>query len=200
MSPASSSTRSPPASRAAASRATASIRGSTSAAMRTSGSSRSLETSRRPMNPGKPVTSSTAGQATPPRPPAARLLRGPAGDQSSMAAPAAAAAADRQRRPLLHQLWLWVIVGIVAGVVFGLVAPDSAEKAKWLADAFIQLIKAITGPVIFVTVVIGIASLGNLARAGGLAPRAPAHFFCAPVVPPPLRLPPPNIVPPRPRF
>ena len=48
--------------------------------------------------------------------------------------------------------------------MFGLVAPDQAEKAKWLADAFIQIIQAITGPVIFVTVVIGIASIGSLAQ------------------------------------
>jgi aerobic C4-dicarboxylate transport protein len=71
-----------------------------------------------------------------------------------------------------RQLWFWVLVAIAAGIVFGLVAPDQANKAKWLADAFIQLIKTVTGPVIFVTVVIGIASLGNLARAGGLALRA----------------------------
>ena len=77
-----------------------------------------------------------------------------------------------RERGVLKQLWFWVIVAIVAGIVFGLVAPGPAEKAKWLADAFIQLIKAVTGPVIFLTVVIGIASLGNLARAGGLALRA----------------------------
>ena len=86
------------------------------------------------------------------------------------------------RRRLVAQLWFWVLVAIAAGVVFGLVAPDTAKKAKWLADAFIQLIKTVTGPVIFVTVVIGIASLGNLARAGGLALRALAYFFCATVV------------------
>jgi aerobic C4-dicarboxylate transport protein len=64
----------------------------------------------------------------------------------------------------------------------GLVAPATAEKAKWLADAFIQLIKTVTGPVIFLTVVIGIASLGNLARAGGLALRALAYFLTFTVV------------------
>jgi aerobic C4-dicarboxylate transport protein len=88
----------------------------------------------------------------------------------------------RPRRRLVAQLWFWVLVAIAAGIVFGLVAPDAAIKAKWLADAFIQLIKTVTGPVIFVTVVIGIASLGNLARAGGLALRALAYFFCATVV------------------
>ena len=66
--------------------------------------------------------------------------------------------------------------------MFGLVAPEAAKKAKWLADAFIQLIQTITGPVIFVTVVVGIASLGNLARAGGLALRALGYFFTMTVV------------------
>jgi aerobic C4-dicarboxylate transport protein len=87
-----------------------------------------------------------------------------------------------RERGVLKQLWFWVIVAIVAGVVFGLVAKGPAEDAKWLADAFIQLIKAVTGPVIFLTVVIGIASLGNLARAGGLALRALAYFFSMTVI------------------
>jgi len=99
-----------------------------------------------------------------------------------MTAPAADAAHDRPRRKLYTQLWFWVIVGILAGIVFGLVLPDTAEKAKWLADAFIQLIQTITGPVIFVTVVIGIASLGNVARAGGLALRALGYFLGMTVV------------------
>jgi aerobic C4-dicarboxylate transport protein len=93
-----------------------------------------------------------------------------------------AAESGRPRRRLVGQLWFWVLVAIAAGIVFGLVAPAPAQNAKWLAEAFIQLIKIVTGPVIFVTVVIGIASLGNLARAGGLAVRALAYFFAATVV------------------
>jgi aerobic C4-dicarboxylate transport protein len=87
-----------------------------------------------------------------------------------------------RRRPLLAQLWFWVVVAIGAGTVFGLVAPDAAKEAKWLADAFLQLVKTITAPVIFLTVVIGIASLGDMAKAGGLALRALAYFFCATIV------------------
>jgi len=94
-----------------------------------------------------------------------------------MTSPAAAAAEDRPRRKLYTQLWFWVLIAIAAGILFGLVAPDTAEKAKWLADAFIQIIQAITGPVIFVTVVIGIASIGSLARAGGLAGKALVYFL-----------------------
>src|SRR3712207_8924371 len=59
--------------------------------------------------------------------------------------------------PTLFRSWVWVLIAIAAGIAFGLIAPATAEKAKWLADAFIQLITTITGPVIFVTVVIGIA-------------------------------------------
>ena len=77
---------------------------------------------------------------------------------------------------------VWVLVAIAAGIVLGLVAPGVARETKWLADAFIQLIKTVTGPVIFVTVVLGIASLGNLARAGGLALRALGYFLAATVV------------------
>ena len=87
-----------------------------------------------------------------------------------------------RERGLYKQLWFWVLIAIALGIVLGLVAPATAEKTKWLADAFIQLIKTVTGPVIFVTVVIGIASLGNLARAGGLALRALGYFFSMTVV------------------
>src|ERR1700754_2581148 len=86
------------------------------------------------------------------------------------------------RGRLVKQLWFWVIVAIALGIVVGVVFPGTAEKSKWLAEAFIQVIKAVTGPVIFVTVVIGIASLGNLARAGGLALRSLAYFFSMTVI------------------
>src|SRR3954465_4760184 len=85
-------------------------------------------------------------------------------------------------RGLAKQLWVWVIVAIALGIFVGIVFPETAAKSRGLAEAFIHLIKAVTGPVIFLTVVIGIASLGNLARAGGLALRALAYFFSMTVV------------------
>ena len=99
-----------------------------------------------------------------------------------MTSPAAGTAADRPRRRLYTQLWFLVIVAIGLGIAFGLAFPEPAEKAKWLADAFIQLIQTITGPVIFVTVVLGVASIGDLSRAGGLALRALAYFFSMTVI------------------
>ena len=81
-----------------------------------------------------------------------------------------APAAPRKKR-VYTQLWFWVLVGITLGIVVGLVAPGFARQLKIFADLFIQLIKVVIGPVIFCTVIVGIASLGNLARAGGLAMR-----------------------------
>lgn len=87
-----------------------------------------------------------------------------------------------KRPPARKQLWFWVLIAIVAGTVFGLALPDQAHEAKWLADGFLQLVKTITAPVIFLTVVIGIASLGDLSKAGGLAARALGYFFGATVI------------------
>src|SRR5882757_4156525 len=80
------------------------------------------------------------------------------------------------------KLWFWILIAIVAGILLGLLAPGVARNTKWLADTFLQLIKIITGPVIFCTVVVGIASLGNLARAGGLALKALGYFLIATMV------------------
>lgn len=88
----------------------------------------------------------------------------------------------RTRRRFYTQLWFWVIVGIVSGILVGLLAPGFASDTKWLADAFVQMIKVVIGPVIFCTVVVGIASLGNLARAGGLAVRALGYFLVMTVI------------------
>ena len=87
-----------------------------------------------------------------------------------------------RRKRVYTQLWFWVLVGIALGIVVGLVAPGLAKQFKIFADLFIQLIKVVIGPVIFCTVIVGIASLGNLARAGGLALRALGYFFVATVI------------------
>jgi aerobic C4-dicarboxylate transport protein len=87
-----------------------------------------------------------------------------------------------RRKRVFTQLWFWVVVAIGAGALFGFVAPDAGKEAKWLADAFLQLVKTITAPVIFLTVVIGIASLGDMTKAGGLALRALGYFLGATVV------------------
>lgn len=86
------------------------------------------------------------------------------------------------KRRWYGQLWFWVLVAIAAGILFGLVDKADALHAKWLADAFIQLIKVVTAPVIFCTVVVGIASLTSLAKAGRLALAALSYFLVGTIV------------------
>ncbi len=99
------------------------------------------------------------------------------GGGGSAGAGGSAATARPGHGPVTRQLWFWVLIGIVAGIIFGFAAPDLATRAKWLADGFIQLVKTVTGPVVFLTVVVGISALGDMARAGGLAIRALGYFF-----------------------
>ncbi len=82
----------------------------------------------------------------------------------------------RRRKPLWHHLYFWVLVGIAIGIVVGVFAPELGARMKWLADLFIRLVKVVIAPTIFATVVVGIAGLGNLAKAGGLALRTVIYF------------------------
>ncbi|WP_337244912.1 cation:dicarboxylase symporter family transporter [Luteimonas sp. gir] len=82
----------------------------------------------------------------------------------------------RPRKPLWHHLYFWVLLGIAAGIVIGLAAPQVGAQMKWLADMFIKLVKVVIAPTIFATVAVGIAGLGNLAKAGGLALKTVVYF------------------------
>jgi len=79
-------------------------------------------------------------------------------------------------KPLWHHLYFWVLVGIGVGILIGLLAPTTGAKMKWMADLFIKLVKMVIAPTIFATVAVGIASIGNLAKAGGLALRTVIYF------------------------
>src|SRR5215208_4774794 len=108
--------------------------------------------------------------------------RGDAAGELSRRGAGMQAVPSGRRRRVAAQLWFWVVIGIGAGAAFGLAAPDAAKEAKWLADAFLQLVKTITAPVIFLSVVVGSATQGDMAKAGGLAARALGYFFSATVV------------------
>ncbi len=75
-------------------------------------------------------------------------------------------------KPLYRSLYFQVIVAIVAGIALGFFAPHTGEAMKPLGDAFIKLIKMIIAPIIFCTVVIGIAGMEDMkkvGKTGGLA-------------------------------
>lgn len=87
-----------------------------------------------------------------------------------------------KKKPLWKQLYFWVLLGIASGIVFGLTVPDVAAQMQWLATMFINLVKVVIAPTIFATVVVGIAGLGNLAKAGGLALRTVIYFNVTTVI------------------
>ncbi|GLU49141.1 C4-dicarboxylate transporter DctA [Nocardiopsis ansamitocini] len=90
--------------------------------------------------------------------------------------PDTGSAKPARRKRIYHQLYFWVLVAIALGITFGLTFPEQAAQTKWLADFFIKLVKVVIAPTIFCTVVVGIANLGNLARAGGLALKTVLYF------------------------
>jgi aerobic C4-dicarboxylate transport protein len=81
------------------------------------------------------------------------------------------------RRPLWTQLYLQVLVAIALGAVIGHVWPATGEALKPLGDAFIKLVKMIIAPVIFLTVVTGIAGMRDIGKVGGVAAKAFGYFF-----------------------
>lgn len=77
---------------------------------------------------------------------------------------------------LTRRLYFWILVAIVAGSVFGVVAPDSAVRLKPVADGFISLVRMLIGPIIFLTVVLGIGGAGDLKKVGRVGVKSIVYF------------------------
>src|SRR5438045_3261669 len=73
---------------------------------------------------------------------------------------------DKTRKPLYKSLYFQVIVAIVIGVLLGHFYPDTGTAMKPLGDGFIKLIKMIIAPIIFCTVVVGIAGMEEMKKVG----------------------------------
>jgi aerobic C4-dicarboxylate transport protein len=81
------------------------------------------------------------------------------------------------KQPLYKQLYFQVIVAIVLGATLGHFEPALAESMKPLGDAFIKLVKMIIAPVIFLTIVTGIAGMTHLRTVGRVFAKAMAYFL-----------------------
>jgi aerobic C4-dicarboxylate transport protein len=79
-------------------------------------------------------------------------------------------------RKLLGTLYVQVLIGVVAGIALGIVAPQLAGDLKPLGDVFIKLIKMVFAPIIFATVVLGIARMENMKELGRVGARALIYF------------------------
>lgn len=74
-------------------------------------------------------------------------------------------------------MYVQVLIAIILGVLLGYFAPDVGEAMKPLGDAFIKLVKMIIAPVIFLTVVTGIAGMSNMKQVGRVAGKAMIYFL-----------------------
>jgi aerobic C4-dicarboxylate transport protein len=82
----------------------------------------------------------------------------------------------RVKKPFYRILYLQVIVAIIAGVLLGHYAKDLAVDMKPLGDAFIALVKMVIGPIIFCTVVTGIAGMEDMKKVGRVGGKALLYF------------------------
>src|SRR4051812_10019718 len=83
---------------------------------------------------------------------------------------------DQTRRPIWQSLYAQVITAIVIGVVLGHFFPQTGEAMKPLGDGFIKLIKMIIAPIIFCTVVVGIAGMEDMKKVGKTGGYALLYF------------------------
>ncbi len=80
-------------------------------------------------------------------------------------------------RPFWRTLYFQVLVGIALGVLTGWLFPETGRALKPLGDGFIKLVKMIITPVIFLTVVTGIAGMADLKAFGRVGAKAMAYFL-----------------------
>lgn len=79
-------------------------------------------------------------------------------------------------RKVITHLSFYVLLAIVVGILLGIYAPATAIQLEPLAKQFINLIKLFTFPIIFLTVSLGIASMGNLKKVGRIGIKSLLYF------------------------
>ncbi|WP_342163690.1 dicarboxylate/amino acid:cation symporter [Methylobacterium sp. SD21] len=80
------------------------------------------------------------------------------------------------KEPWYKVLYIQVLIAIALGILLGWYDPATGKSLKWLGDAFIALIKMMIAPIIFCTIVHGIASIGDLKKVGRVGLKALIYF------------------------
>jgi len=78
-----------------------------------------------------------------------------------------------------RNLTTWILVCMVLGVFIGVDCPDVAVALQPLSKGFIKLVKTIVGPILFATLVYGIAGHSDLKQVGRMAWKSMLYFYCA---------------------
>jgi len=84
--------------------------------------------------------------------------------------------ASRRSKPWYAQLWVYVFLAMILGILLGRFDPDLGVRMQPLGDGFIKLIRMLIAPIIFCTVVHGIARMVDVARVGRVALKAIIYF------------------------
>ena len=74
------------------------------------------------------------------------------------------------------ELWVQVLIAMAIGILLGVFDPDFATRMQPLGDAFIKAIRMLIAPIIFCTVVHGIAQMHDVAKVGRVAVKALVYF------------------------
>jgi aerobic C4-dicarboxylate transport protein len=80
------------------------------------------------------------------------------------------------RRAWWKELWVQVMIAMAAGIALGALRPDLGAQMQPLGDAFIKAIRMLIAPIIFCTVVNGIAHMADMAKVGRVAIKALLYF------------------------
>jgi aerobic C4-dicarboxylate transport protein len=75
-----------------------------------------------------------------------------------------------------RQLYVWVLLGILAGAVLGAVAPSVGASMEPLGTSFVDLIKMVIAPIVFCTIVVGIGSMESLKKVGRIGVKSLVYF------------------------
>ncbi|MBX6363451.1 MAG: dicarboxylate/amino acid:cation symporter [Gemmatimonadetes bacterium] len=82
----------------------------------------------------------------------------------------------RPHRRLYHNLTFQVLVAVAAGIALGVAFPAAGRAAKPLGDTFVNLVKMIITPIIFLTIVLGIANMKDTKKVGRVGGKAILYF------------------------
>src|SRR5271169_3498396 len=73
-------------------------------------------------------------------------------------------------------LTAWILIALVAGIVFGVAFPGPAKNMSLLGTVFLRMIKSIIAPLLFGTLVSGIAGTGSVKTMGRIGGKAILYF------------------------
>ena len=77
---------------------------------------------------------------------------------------------------IITNLTFWVLISIIVGVLMGQYYPAQAIEMKIVGDSFIELVKIFIAPIIFLTIVLGISSMGDLSKVGRIGLKSLIYF------------------------